>query len=187
MKAVTTKMLSRRTFLTALGATSVGAALAACAPAQPGAAPAASSGGDAAAAPAGEKVQVRAHMVEKQDVSAWIQMGLDQDIDGFVASNPDIEVVLETIPGWTAEYIPKILSLAAAGDLGDAVWFPPRHRSHIAWGLSYNVVTDLKPLAEGAGYDLGANFLEGATHATRAEGKQYWMSFIYEPIVPVIA
>lgn len=187
MKAVTTKMLSRRTFLTALGATSVGAALAACAPAQPGAAPAASSGGDAAAAPAGEKVQVRAHMVEKQDVSAWIQMGLDQDIDGFVASNPDIEVVLETIPGWTAEYIPKILSLAAAGDLGDAVWFPPRHRSHIAWGLSYNVVTDLKPLAEGAGYDLGANFLEGANNANSAEGKQYWMSFISEPIVPVIA
>ena len=186
MKAVTSTMLSRRTFLTALGATSVGAALAACAPAAPGAAPAASSGGEAAA-PAGEKVQVRAHMVEKQDVSAWIQMGLDQDIDGFVSSNPDIEVVLETIPGWTAEYIPKILSLTAAGDLGDAVWYPPRHRSHIAWGVSYNVVTDLKPLAEGAGYDLGANFLAGANEANSFEGKQYWLSFISEPIVPVIA
>jgi len=127
MKAVTAKMLSRRTFLTALGATSVGAALAACVPAQPGAAPAASSGGEAAA-PAGEKVQVRAHMVEKQDVSAWIQMGLDQDIDGFVSNNGDIEVVLETIPGWTAEYIQKIFSLAAAGDLGDLVWYPDTMR-----------------------------------------------------------
>ena len=188
MKAVTSKMLSRRTFLTALGATSVGAALAACAPAAPGAAPAASSGSsDAAPAASAEKVQVRAHMVEKQDVSAWIQMGLDQDIDGFVSSNPDIEVVLETIPGWTAEYIPKILSLAAAGDLGDAVWFPPRHRSHIAWGASYDVVTDLKPLAEGAGYDLGANFFAGANDANSFEGKQYWLSYISEPIVPVIA
>ncbi|MEZ4729742.1 MAG: extracellular solute-binding protein [Caldilineaceae bacterium] len=184
MKAVTTKMLSRRTFLTALGATSVGAALAACAPA--GQAPAASSG-DAAPAAGAEKVQVRAHMVQKQDVSDWIQMGMDQDIDGFVSSNPDIEVVLETIPGWTAEYIPKILSLAAAGDLGDAVWFPPRHRSHIAWGASYDVVTDLKPLAEGAGYDLSTNFFAGANDANSYEGKQYWLSYISEPIVPVIA
>jgi len=183
MKAVTSKMLTRRTFLTAVGVTSVGAALAACAPAATNA-PAGATEGQATTA---EKVQVRAHMVEKQDVSAWIQMGLDQDIDGFVASNPDIEVVLETIPGWTAEYIPKILSLAAAGDLGDAVWFPPRHRSHIAWGVSYDVVTDLKPLAEGAGYDLGANFFAGANDANSFEGKQYWMSFISEPIVPVIA
>ncbi|MEZ4861278.1 MAG: substrate-binding domain-containing protein [Caldilineaceae bacterium] len=177
---------SRRTFLAAAGLTTVGAALAACAPPQGGEAPAAasSSGG---AAPAAEKVQVRAHMVQKQDVSDWIQMGLDQDIDGFVSNNPDLEVVLETTPGWTAEYIPKILSAAAAGDLGDAVWYPPRHRSHIAWGASYDIVTDLRPLAEGAGYDLDANFLAGAITANSSEGKTYWMSFISEPIVPVIA
>jgi multiple sugar transport system substrate-binding protein len=181
-----TRLLSRRQFLAAAGSTAVGAALlAACAPAGTGA-PAASGGGDAAA-PAGEKTTVRAHMVEKQDVSSWIQMGLDQDIDGFVSSNPDLEIVLETIPGWTPEYVPKILSFAAAGSMGDLVWFPPRHRSHIAWGTSYGIVTDLIPLAEGAGYDLAATFFEGANQANSFEGKQYWLSFISEPIVPVIA
>jgi ABC-type glycerol-3-phosphate transport system substrate-binding protein len=114
-------------------------------------------------------------------------MGLDQDIDGFKSGNPDIEVVLETIPGWTAEYVPKILSFAAAGTLGDLVWFPPRHRSHIAWGTSYNVVTDLNPLAEAAGYDMAANFFQGAIDVNTAGGKQYWMSYISEPVVPVIA
>jgi maltose-binding protein MalE len=180
------RLLSRRQFLAAVGGTAAGAALlAACAPAAPGA-PAASSGGGQAA-PSAEKTLVRAHMVEKQDVSQWIQMGLDQDIDGFVSSNPDLEIALETIPGWTAEYIPKVLSFTAAGTLGDAVWYPPRHRSHIAWGTSYGVVTDLKPLAESAAYDLSANFFEGANTANSYEGKQYWMSYISEPIVPVIA
>ncbi|MCB0108454.1 MAG: hypothetical protein KDE53_21180, partial [Caldilineaceae bacterium] len=179
------RTLSRRAFLAAAGSTGVGLALAACA--APGAAPAAGGDGSAAASPAGEKVTVRAHMVQKQDVSDWIQAGLDQDIDGFVSNNPDIQIELETTPGWTAEYIPKILSAAAAGDLGDAVWYPPRHRSHIAWGASYDIVTDLRPLAEGAGYDIDDNFLSGAVNANSSEGKTYWMSFISEPIVPVIA
>ena len=79
-----TNKLSRRSFLAAMGATTLGAALAACAPAgAPAAAPAASSGDTAAAAPSGAKTTIHAHMVEKQDVSGWIQMGLDQDIDGF--------------------------------------------------------------------------------------------------------
>ena len=126
-------------------------------------------------------------MVQKQDVSDWIQIGLDTDIDGFVSGNPDIEVVLETVPGWTPEYVPKILSFAAAGTLGDAVWYQPRHRSHIAWGTQYDIVTDLRPLAEGAGYDIDANFYAGAVTANSWEGATYWMSYISEPIVPVIA
>lgn len=180
------RLLTRRQFLVTAGGTAAGVALlAACA--APGAAPAADGG--AAEQPAGsaETTEVRAHMVQKQDVSDWIQMGLDQNIDGFNDNNPDLKIMLETIPGWTAEYIPKILSFAAAGTLGDAVWYPPRHRSHIAWGTSYGVVTDLKPLAEGAGYDLGANFFEGANNANSFEGKQYWISYISEPIVPIIA
>ena len=185
--ATENKQLSRRAFLKVSGATAFGAAfLVACAP--PAAAPAAPASGDAAAAaPSAAKATIHAHMVKKSDVSDWIQMGLDQDIDGFKAANPDLEVVLDTIPGWTAEYIPKILSFAAAGTLGDLVWFPPRHRSHIAWGTSYGVVTDLTPLAEGASYDLGANFFAGANAANSYEGKQYWLSYISEPIVPVIA
>jgi hypothetical protein len=158
--------------------------LAACAPPQ-AAAPAA--GGEKAAAPSAAKTTIRAHMVKKEDVSDWIQMGLDQDIDGFKSKNPNIEIALETIPGWTAEYFPKVLSFAAAGTLGDLVWFPPRHRSHISWGAALNIVTDIKPLAEGASYDLGANFFAGANEVNSHEGKQYWLSYISEPIVPVIA
>jgi len=178
-----TRKFSRRAFLAAAGSTGAALALAACA--APGGAPAASNEG--AAAPDGEKIIIRAQMVQKQDVSDWIQMGLDQDIDGFVSNNPDIQIELETTPGWTPEYVPKILSSAAAGDLGDLVWFPPRHRSHIAWGSSYDIVTDLRPLAEGAGYDIDANFLAGAVDVNSSEGKTYWMSFISEPIVPIIA
>jgi len=186
-KQVGSHRLSRRAFLAGVGTTAFGAAfLAACAPSAAPAAPAPAGGG---AVPAGgkEKVTVRAHMVQKQDVSDWIQVGLDTDIDGFVSGNPDIEVVLETIPGWMAEYQPKILSFAAAGTLGDAVWYPPRHRSHIAWGVNYGIVTDLRPLAESAGYDIDANFYAGAVTANSWEGSTYWMSYISEPIVPVIA
>lgn len=181
-----TSKLSRRQFLALSSSVALGAALAACAPAGTAPAePAASGGGDAA--PAAEKAVVRAHMVEKQDVSAWIQMGLDQDIDGFVSNNPDIELTLETIPGWTAEYTPKILSFTAAGTLGDLVWYPPRHRSHIAWGESYGIVQDLRPYADASGYVLEDNFLAGAIEANSFGGKTYWMSFISEPIVPIIA
>jgi len=126
-------------------------------------------------------------MVKKQDVSDWIQTGLDTDIDGFVSKNPDIELSLETIPGWTPEYLPKIFSFVAGGTLGDLVWYPPRHRSHIAWGTSLNIVTDLRPLAETASYDIDANFFEGAVAVNSADGKTYWMSYISEPIVPLIA
>lgn len=188
------KKVSRRRFLAVAGTTALGGLMAACAapPASVPAVPAATT------APSGEQkpaevpaaagaVEVRAHMVKKQDVSDWIQTGWDKDIDGFRSKNPDINLKLETVPGWTPEYVPKILSLAASGTLGDLVWYPPRHRSHIAWGTSYNVVTDLQPLAKEVNYDFKANFFQGAIDVNTFEGKTYWMSYISEPIVPVIA
>jgi ABC-type glycerol-3-phosphate transport system substrate-binding protein len=182
------KRLSRRAFLMVAGTTIGSAVLAACVPIQTSP-PAASEAPEQPAGPTGgdETIELRAHMVQKQDVSDWIEIGLQQDIDGFKEKNPNIKVSLETIPGWTAEYIPKILSFAAAGTLGDLVWYPPRHRSHIAWGTQYNVVRDLTPLADGAGYNLTENFFEGAVEVNSFEGKTYWMSYISEPIVPVIA
>ena len=190
MSSSNSKRLSRRDFLAVAGAFSTGALLAACAPSQTAqpTQPAASAATEAPQAqpPSGQPVVIRAHMVKKEDVSDWIDMGLTQDIDGFKANNPNITVKLETIPGWTAEYIPKILSFTAAGSLGDVVWYPPRHRSHIAWGVQYNVVRDLRPLAEGNNYDLSKNFFQGAIDANSFAGKTYWMSYISEPIVPVI-
>lgn len=197
MSNLSSKRLSRRHFLVMSGTLSAGALLAACAAPPAATAPTAAPAAAATSAPAATQapaaqppsagaVTIRAHMVKKEDVSDWIQMGLDQDIDGFKAKNPNINVKLETIPGWTPEYIPKILSFTAAGTLGDVVWYPPRHRSHIAWGVQYNVVRDLRPLAEGSGYDLAKNFFQGALDVNTYQGKQYWMSYISEPVVPVI-
>jgi len=42
------------------------------------------------------------------------------------------------------------------------------------------------PLAQTANYDLNANFFAGANQANSFQGKQYWMSYISEPIVPII-
>jgi ABC-type glycerol-3-phosphate transport system substrate-binding protein len=125
-------------------------------------------------------------MVKKSDVSDWIAEGLKQDIDGFKSKNPNIDVTLETIPGWTDTYIPKILSMVSAGQLGDLVWYPPRHRSAIAWGVRYNVVRDLNPLAQAVNYDM-KQFFQGALDASTWQGKTYWMDYIGEPVVPLIA
>ena len=40
-------------------------------------------------------------MVQKQDVSDWIQTAMKQDIDGFKAKNPNIDLQLELVPGFT--------------------------------------------------------------------------------------
>lgn len=137
-------------------------------------------------ASSGAAVTIRAHMVKKSDVSDWIDTGLKSNIDGWKDKHPNITVQLETIPGWTAEYIPKILSLVSAGQIGDAVWYPPRHRSAIAWGVRYNVVQDLNPLAKSANYDM-KQFFPGALEANTWQGKTYWMDYIGEPVVPLIA
>ena len=64
-------------------------------------------------------------MVQKQDVSDWIQTAMKQDIDGFKAKNPNIDLQLELVPGFTTEFIPKILALTAGGQLGDVTWYAP--------------------------------------------------------------
>src|SRR5919199_3015849 len=133
------RILTRRSALgQALGAAAAVVAAACSAPTTP------SSSGSAqqqptqapnvAATPAaagGQPVTIRAHMVQKQDVSDWIQTAISQDIDGFKAKNPNINLQLELVPGFTTEFIPKILSLAAGNQLGDVTWYAPRHHSQI--------------------------------------------------------
>jgi hypothetical protein len=187
---VASRIVTRRTILgQTLGAAA--AVLAACsAPSQSPAAPTKPAEAPQAAAPAapgGQTVTIRAHMVQKQDVSDWIQTAMTQDIDGFKAKNPNIDLKLELVPGFAPEFIPKILALAAGGQLGDVTWYAPRHHSQIGWGVRYNVVRDLIPLAQGANYDLKQQFYQGALDNNSLEGKQYFLSYISEPIVPVIA
>jgi ABC-type glycerol-3-phosphate transport system substrate-binding protein len=47
-------------------------------------------------------------------------------------------------------------------------------------------VRDLTPIAKAAKYDMN-QFFKGALEQNTHEGKQYWLSYISEPIVPVIA
>src|SRR5919199_1036103 len=181
---------SRRRVLAMVVGAAGAAALAAC-PA-PAAAPAAATkpaadAKPAAQPPAGTKqVEIRAHMVKKQDVSDWIETAMKQDIDGFQAKNPGIKITLDLVPGFLAEFVPKILALTAGNQLGDVTWFAPRHRSQIGWGVRFKVVRDLVPLAQAQNYDL-KQFYQGALDHNSLEGKQYFMSYISEPIVPVIA
>ncbi len=125
-------------------------------------------------------------MVKKNDVSDWIQQGLQQDIGGFKEQYPNITVQLETVVGWTDKYFPKILTLASSGELGDLLWYPPRHGSAFSWAVKDQLVRDLNPLAQTAKYDKN-QFFPGALEGNTLDGKWYWMPYIAEPIVPVIA
>ena len=170
--------ISRRRFV--WGAAGTVGALAA---AWGGPAPGGEGGGTT---PGTRPANLRVHVVKKSDVSDWIEAGLQQDIDDFKKKNPNLQITLELHGAWTDTYFPQVIAVSASGQLGDAVWYPPRHRSHIAWGTKYKIVTDLVPLAKTARYDLN-QFYKGATEQNTAEGKQYWLSYISEPIVPVIA
>ena len=163
-----------------LGAGVAGLAGAACA--GPGNGPTTQSDPQASA----RRADLRVHVVKKLDVSDWIEQGLQQNIDDWKTKNPNINVTMELHGAWTDTYFPQVIAISASGQLGDLVWYPPRHRSHIAWGTKYGIVRDLTPLARGAKYDMG-QFYKGANEQNTHEGKQYWLSYISEPIVPVIA
>ncbi len=130
--------------------------------------------------------EVRVHTAKRRDVSDWIQAGLDQDIDNWKGKHPNTQVTMEFHGTGTDTFLQLILAVSAAGTLGDVVWFPPRHRSHIAMGTKYKIVRDLQPLVKASKYDLN-QFYKGALEQNTWDGKLYWLSFISEPIVPVIA
>ena len=163
-----------------LSAGIVGAAAVACAAPQAGA----PAPGDAA--PSAGRAELRVHLVKKLDVSDWIEQGLQQNIDDWKTRHPNVTVTLELHGAWTDTYFPQVIAVSASGQLGDLVWYPPRHRSHLAWGTKYGIVRDLTPLAKAAKYDLG-QFYKGATEQNTHEGKQYWLSYISEPVVPLVA
>jgi ABC-type glycerol-3-phosphate transport system substrate-binding protein len=125
-------------------------------------------------------------MVKKNDVSDWIQTGLDTNIGNWKTQYPNVKVTLETVPGWTAQYFPKIFALASADELGDAVWYPPRHGSDFAWATQFNLVRPLDALAATAKYDK-SQFFPGAIAGNTLDAKWYWFPYIAEPVVPVIA
>ncbi len=78
-----------------------------------------------------------------------------------------------------------LLSLVASNTLGDIVWFPPRMRNHISWGVLYNIVVDHMPFVEAENYDLG-QFFPGVVASSTFQGRLYWMPFRNEGTQPVI-
>lgn len=172
--------LTRRSFVRSAGIATLGllgAATAAC-----------GAVGEQAAnpKPSTRKADLRVHLVEKYDVSEWIEKALEQDIDGFKAKNPNINVTLEKHGNWTATYFPQVIAQGASGQMGDLVWYPPRHGSHLAWGTKLKIVRELDSLVKTSKYDM-SKFYKGAIEQNSWEGKMYWLSFISEPVVPIVA
>ncbi|MEZ4862894.1 MAG: substrate-binding domain-containing protein [Caldilineaceae bacterium] len=130
------KRFSRRRFMQTAGAGASMALLAACV--APAAGPAAQSGG-AAAAPAQEKVALR--VTHSWDSSFWPrQVEFD---DTFNSEHEGIEVTSENII-W-AEYVPKLTTLAAAGELPDLMY------CQFAWAQRFimdEAVITLQPFLE---------------------------------------
>lgn len=133
-----------------------------------------------------EPVTLRIHTIIHDQWYGWMKEAWDLDVAGWRSGNPHITLEFEPVAGWTADYFPKIFTHVAAGTLGDIVWFPPRHRNHISWGIEYNIVRDLMPMVEATNFDL-AQFYPGVVESSSWEGKFYWMPIISEPSCPVIA
>src|SRR5688500_3998506 len=107
---------SRRRFVWGAAAGTVGVLAAACGGPTPGTQPARRS----------------VHVVKTTDAADWIETRLQEDIDGIKKKNPTLQITLELHGAWTDTYFPQVIAVAAIGQLVDAVWYPPRHRSHIA-------------------------------------------------------
>jgi ABC-type glycerol-3-phosphate transport system substrate-binding protein len=134
--------------------------------------------------PSGSPVQITFNTVKKQDVSDWVDKGLTQDIDGWKAKGIDVKI--NAVPGDYPSYVAKVMALTSGGQLGDAIWYVARHQTNVGWGVRYNVVRDLGPLAKAANYDMN-QFYPGSVSANSFQGKTYWICYIGEPVVPVIA
>jgi len=133
-----------------------------------------------------KQVVIRVHTNQQGQYYGAMKWALDKDILGWPSKHPNITVEFEPVTGWTSEYFPKISALVASKTLGDIVWFPPRHRNHIGWGIHYDIVMDLMPLVESTGYDL-TQFYPGVVAAASYEGKFFWMPLTSEPVIPVMA
>ena len=100
--------LSRRRFLQGMALSVTGATLAACAmPAAPG-------GTGSSASP--EETEIVWH----HRLGGYAVYG--ERIAAFEEANPGVKVVVEEFPQGSAEYGPKIVSLIAAGIVGDMTW-----------------------------------------------------------------
>lgn len=132
------------------------------------------------------QVKLLIHTIIHDQWYGWMNEAWERNVGGWRSDHPEITLEFEPVPGWTADYFPKIFTHVAAGTLGDVVWHPPRHRNNISWGIEYNIVRDLMPMVEATNYDL-TQFYPGVVEAASWEGAFYWMPLTSEPSCPVIA
>lgn len=119
--------------------------------------------------------------------AGWMTQAYKADVGGFRTKYPNIKPNVHGVPGWTNAYFPKIFTLVSTGTPFDVVWYPPRHRSSLAWGIEYKIVRSLNDLMKADNYDPKKNFLPGTLAAQSWEGQLYWFSYTGEPSVPIIA
>ncbi|RIK33466.1 MAG: hypothetical protein DCC57_25035, partial [Chloroflexi bacterium] len=106
------KRLSRRDFLKSSALSVIGIGLAACTAPQVG--PQSTGSG-------GEPVdQAATELRWHHRLGGWEIY--DQRISAFQEANPSVKIVEEEFPEGSAEYGPKIVSLVAAGLIGDLTW-----------------------------------------------------------------
>ncbi|MCL4861355.1 MAG: extracellular solute-binding protein [Caldilineaceae bacterium] len=163
--------LSRRSFLQMTALSSLGVALAACAPAAPAAQPGAAAG--EAPSAAAQPTQIRFHARIGVQGDYYTAMA-----EQFNAEHPDIEVIPENFPTPNPEYFQKISTMIAGGTIGDAMWAASIHNYYNYAAAGQYVALDDFIAADS--YDLG-QFYPVAIDACRFEGNMYGLPWIVHP------
>jgi len=126
-----------------------------------------------AAQPAAEPVELIVMHVH----SAYDGFGQNTGDPAFEALNPNVKVKRELVPGWTAEYFPKLIAMHAAGTPWDVAVLPASEGGPMSM-YSKGVFKDLGPLVAGESYDLNQFF-----PAAVAGGKTLSGSFFILPLL----
>ena len=177
----TSKTMSRRTLLKSavligggLGTAAVIGCSSATTPQQ--SSTTATSGTEAAAAqPQVEAITLRYH-ARASDAEGPLYK---KKIPDFNAANPNIKAVIEAIPGTDTEYVPKIMALQAAGNLGDGLWTSIGSVNHYQYA-NMGITQPLDDLV--ASSKLDANqYYKGSWEASKYKGKLYGLPLLAHP------
>ena len=109
--------------------------------------------------------------------SAYDGFGQQTGDPAFEAQNPNIKVKRELVPGWTAEYFPKLIAMHAAGTPWDVAVLPASEGGPMSM-YSKGVFKDLGPLVAGESFDL-TQFFPAAVEG----GKTLSGSFFIMPLL----
>jgi len=97
------------------------------------------------------------------------------------AKNPKVHIQLEMIP--TADYVTKILALAAGGQVGDLMWgSPTNYHIQVGTGLWF----DVTPLIQSTKYDMAPFFQSAKDYLTRHDGKYWSLPYKAHPGAPAL-